>query len=133
MEIIKIFLPVEAATIGTVGFMTELKQLLPAVSFQDEYELSENPFTVEAKVSDDTAMLLISLKRKDLLSLTAMSVFKKIPTIFFFDTQMHLLSQTEQYFISRLTGLKNITFAQSVSCEKNQGVQKFSAQISCMI
>lgn len=133
MEIIKIFLPVEAATIGTVGFMTELKQLRPSASFQDEYELKENPFAIEAKVSDDTEVLLISLQRKDLLSLTAMSVFKKIPTIFFFDTQMHLLSQTEQYFISRLTGLKNITFSQSVSCEKNQGAQKLAAQISSII
>jgi|GEM_PF-1871446 len=135
MKIIKVFLPMESATISTLGFINELARLLPDFSFHEAYETGESPFLIQSALSKNTSAILVSLKRKDLLTLTAMAISLKISLIFFFEEKTFNLETCKLYFVTRLVESRNISvsLASEVSCEKNKGAQELAAQIPFLV
>lgn len=130
MKAIKVFLPVESATVGTSGFMDELKQLLPNFLFSEEYEV-DNPshFIIEKLLSHNIGGLLISVQRNDLANLAIMALEKKIPTIFFSERKFAGLDLDSMYFISRIKKIENNFVIDDVSCNKNEGADKLARMI----
>lgn len=131
MKAIKVFLPVESATVGTSGFMDELKQLLPNFSFHEDYDTNENPFIIQSTLPEKTSAILVSLKRRDLLTLTTMAISLKMPIFFLYEEKGADLTMDKQYFLCSLFETKNLSIflTPEVSCEKNQGTQKLTEQI----
>lgn len=117
---IHVFMQGEETTLK-MSFVKKLALAMYPHDFFGEYE-GKDPYTLDAKISDETNAFLISIKRKDLMTIIVMAMSKKIPIIFYGDKDVKQMSVEMIYFFDKFYSVYNGYYAKEVIPELNQGM-----------